>query len=239
MIKVPTIEGVIERRILINYQVEKEVIEKFLPSPFKPIIIAGKAIAGICLIRLNHIRPKGFPEWMSIGSENGAHRIAVEWKENGENKEGVFIPRRDTSSKINSLAGGRVFPGRHFHATFTVKEENDHYHIEFISSDNTHLLIQAEKTAIFNPHSIFGNLETASSFFKKGSIGYSPDGDTFDGLKLNAFSWKVEPLQVNQVKSSFFENEAVFPKGSIRFDNALLMTDIKHTWSSIGQICSC
>jgi hypothetical protein len=51
---------------------------------------------------------------MGISSENGAHRIAVEWTENGAIKEGVFIPRRNSSSFFNSLAGGRIFPGRHF-----------------------------------------------------------------------------------------------------------------------------
>jgi len=30
--RIPTIVGIIDRRILINYQAEKEVIEKFLPA---------------------------------------------------------------------------------------------------------------------------------------------------------------------------------------------------------------
>jgi len=46
-----------------------------------------------------------------ISSENGAHRIAVEWEENGTLKEGAYIPRRDTSSTLNSLAGVTIFPG--------------------------------------------------------------------------------------------------------------------------------
>jgi hypothetical protein len=66
---------------------------------------------GICLIRLKKIRPKGLPDLISLTSENGAHRIAVEWDENGIVKEGVFIPRRDTSSKINSFVEGRIFCG--------------------------------------------------------------------------------------------------------------------------------
>ena len=102
MIRIPKIKGIIDRRVLINYQVDKKVLETYLPKPFSPTLVKGKGIAGICLIRLKEIRPKGLPKYLGISSENGAHRIAVEWIENGEKKEGVYIPRRDTSSKLNS-----------------------------------------------------------------------------------------------------------------------------------------
>jgi hypothetical protein len=193
----------------------------------------GKSIVGICLIRLKNIRPKGLPGLIGISSENGAHRIAIEWTEGGETKEGVFIPRRDTSSLLNSMAGGRIFPGRHYHAKFVVKEQDGHYQIALNSSDGTMMSISADRTETFDPHSIFENIDNASRFFEGGSIGYSPNRDGFDGLKLKTFNWSVEPLQVKFIQSSFFENEKSFPKGSIKFDNALLMTQIKHEWHSV------
>src|SRR5690348_2320968 len=116
--KIPTLEGIIERRVLINFTVDPAIVEKIIPSPFRPKVYKEKAIVGICLIRLKHVRPKGIPEMIGISSENGAHRIAVEWTEDNIVREGVFIPRRDTSSILNSLAGGRIFPGRHYHAKF-------------------------------------------------------------------------------------------------------------------------
>jgi hypothetical protein len=234
--KIPTIQGIIDRRILVNFTVDPGVIQKIIPLPFRPKIYKGKAIVGICLIRLKHIRPKGLPGFMGISSENGAHRIAVEWPENGATKEGVFIPRRDSSSFLNSLAGGRIFPGRHFHAKFDVKEENGHYHIAFKSSDGTTIAIDGDKVEKLNSNSIFENLDNASQFFEGGAIGYSPNGNRFDGLQLKTFNWKMEPLKVTAVQSSFFENEELFPKGSVKFDNALLMTEIKHEWYSIKNI---
>ena len=239
IMKIPTIEGIIDRRVLVNFIVDPDTIQKIIPQPFRPKIYNGKAIAGICLIRLKHIRPKGFPGFIGISSENGAHRIAVEWTENGEIKEGVYIPRRDTSSFINTLAGGRIFPGRHFAAKFDVKEENGHYHVAFKSSDGTTISIDGDKTEKLNPHSIFQTLENASKFFEGGAVGYTPNGSKYDGLKLQIFNWKVEPLNVTAVQSSFFENEELFPKGSVQFDNALLMTQIKHEWISIGQKSLC
>lgn len=100
--KIPTITGVIDRRILINYRVDKEVLRKYLPHPFRPKLVHNAGMAGICLIRLKEIRPKGIPAAMGVSSENGAHRIAVEWTENGMVKEGVFIPRRDTVVEVHS-----------------------------------------------------------------------------------------------------------------------------------------
>jgi hypothetical protein len=233
--KIPTITGIIDRRMLVNFAIEPEVAETIVPHPFTPKIFNGKAIAGICLIRLKQVRPKGLPAFVGICSENGAHRIAVEWMENGELKEGVYIPRRDTSSMINTLAGGRVFPGRHYKAKFDVDEDGNNYHIAFKSSDGTTISVDASLTDSFDPQSIFKDLSTVSAFFKVGSTGYSPNGGKYDGLLLNTFKWEVKPLKVSRVVSSYFENEQIFPKGSVKVDNALLMTNIKHEWSSVAD----
>lgn len=230
--KIPKITGIIDRRILVNFTVDADIAKKMVPQPFSPKLVNGKAIAGICLIRLKQIRPKGMPAFLGVGSENGAHRIAVEWQEDGKLKEGVYIPRRDTSSLFNTVAGGRVFPGRHYQAKFDVNESNGQYHVAFSSSDGTVINVDAKVSEQLNAGSIFGNLDVASDFFKAGSTGYSPNGNKYEGLILHTDNWKVQALEVSAVKSSFFEDEAIFPKGSVKFDNALLMTNIQHDWSS-------
>lgn len=235
---IPTIIGTIDRRILINYQVDKDVLSEYLPSPFRPKLVNDKGVVGICLIRLKNIRPKGLPKIVGISSENGAHRIAVEWTENGTLKEGVYIPRRDTSSKLNSLAGGRIFPGLHHLADFSINELEGNYSVEFKSDDETFLSIKAKETNEWNADSIFDSLDSASNFFEKGAVGYSPDKieETFEGLELKTYEWKVNPLTVSEVRSSFFEDETVFPRGTVRFDNALLMKSIDHEWKSLKKI---
>jgi len=224
------------RRILINFTADPSDVEKIVPFPFRPKIYKGKAIVGICLIRLKNIKPKGFPDFIGVNSENGAHRIAVEWDENGETKTGVYIPRRDTSLKLNAMLGGRLFPGKHYQAKFNVKEANGNFHISFKSSDHTETLIEANEAEKFNHNSIFETLETASNFFKNGSYGYSPHKNSFDGLQLKTYKWEVNPLKVLKVSSTFFENQHIFPKGSVVFDNALLMKNIEHEWKSIAKI---
>lgn len=235
--KIPVIQGVIDRRILINYQIDKDVLESFLPYPFKPKLVKGKGVAGICLIRLKEIRPKGLPKSIGISSENGAHRIAVEWESEGITKEGVYIPRRDTSSKLNAFAGGTLFPGEHHLADFKVYELSGNYEVSFESNDQTKLSILAKETEEWNENSLFQNINEASSFFEQGAVGYSPNNKkTFDGLELKTTNWKVTPLEVLKVESSFFDNEKVFPKGSVNFDNALLMKNISHEWIGLEEI---
>jgi len=77
-----------------------------------------------------------------------------------------------------------------------------------------------------------------SHFFEKGSIGYSPNSVSkkFDGLELKAYHWKVSLLEVEKVCSSFFDDQNTFPKGTVKFDNALLMKDIEHEWIGLEEI---
>ena len=108
MTGLPAIRGLIRRRVLVNFRVEPDVMQAQIPSRFRPKLHAGNAIAGICLIRLEAMRPRFLPGVFGVSSENAAHRVAVLWNdETGVEREGVFIPRRDTSSTINRLAGGR------------------------------------------------------------------------------------------------------------------------------------
>lgn len=108
--RIPKIEGTIDRRILINYTVDKDVLTKFLPKQFRPVLIGDKGLAGICLIRLKHIRPLGFPEFMGMSSENAAHRIAVEWTETvKQNKAFTFRVAIPIHYSITGQAGG-FFP---------------------------------------------------------------------------------------------------------------------------------
>lgn len=109
MMKLPVIRGLIDRRILVNYRVDPPILQRLLPAPLRPKCVNGAGVAGICLIRLKRVRPRGWPGAIGLGSENAAHRIAVEWDdERGVTRSGVYIPRRDSSSRLNELVGGRI-----------------------------------------------------------------------------------------------------------------------------------
>jgi hypothetical protein len=231
--RIPVIRGIIDRRILVNYRVDPKVLAAVLPKPFEPKVVNGAGMAGVCLIRLKHIRPRFLPSFLGISSENAAHRFAVQWEREGQRLQGVFIPRRDTSSRINSAVGGKLFPGNHHHANFSVNEGDGHYQILIDSDDRfTHLGVEGHVASELPQTSVFHSLQEASEFFEQGSLGYSVTDQPgkFDGLELRSFAWKVQPLAIEKVESSFFANRALFPEGSVEFDSALLMRGIDHEW---------
>jgi Uncharacterized conserved protein (COG2071) len=240
----PVIRATIDRRILVNYRIAPEILASVVPAPFRPIIVGGSGVAGICLIRLKHVRPRFFPSFFGTASENAAHRIAVEWDENGFTREGVYVPRRDTSSRLNAFLGGRMFPGPQHFADFHIDEHRGRYCVQMESNDGQSLAVEAKRIANWSGSGLFQSLDEASAFFRRGAIGYSPSAHAgkagqprdFDGLELRTTDWRIEPLAIESVASRFFEDEHVFPKGSVALDSALLMRGIEHEWHARPSI---
>jgi hypothetical protein len=228
--------------MLLNFRVDPEVMQRQLPAPFVPKLQGQWAVAGICLIRLEQIRPEFVPFAAGLSSENAAHRIAVRWKEVASNgSEGVYIPRRDSNSRLNHWVGGRLFPGEHHAAEFVVRDDQDAIEVAMRSTDSTvQLNVRARPTQTFPAESVFSSLEQASAFFEAGSLGYSATtrGDHFDGLRLATHQWRVHALEVGEVHSSYFEDPTRFPPGSVRFDCGLLMRDIEHSWESAANLAA-
>lgn len=229
----PNVHGIIRRRLLVNFRVDPDVIQQHLPAPFRPKLHDGHAIAGICLIRLEDIRPRRVPRFLGLSSENAAHRIAVVWEDGGETREGVYIPRRDTGSCISHCGGGRVFPGEHHRANFQVTDDGDRIELHMRADDEGAQVDVIGRVAQDLPaDSIFRSVSDASAFFEPGSLGYSvtADANRLDGIMLKTHSWAVTPLAIERACSSYFSDETLFPPGSVTFDCALLMRNIAHEW---------
>lgn len=235
----PRVRALLDRRILVNYRVDPDVAAAVLPAPFRPVIVGGHAIAGICLIRLGRISPAGLPAAARLTTENAAHRFAVQWDTPAGPATGVFIPRRDTDSLLTALIGGRLFPGWHHRARFAVAEGSGRFRVEMTSRDGTaRILVAAHIADQVPPVSVFGDIESASRFFGCAPVGYSarPDGVAFDGVKLDCHGWNLRPLAIDHVASSFFEDANRFQPGSVALDSAFLMRDIDTTWSALPPL---
>jgi hypothetical protein len=231
--------GTIERRLLLNYRVEPDALRHILPPPFRPQLVGGVGVAGICMIRLGQLRPVGMPSAIGLTTENAAHRVAVEWDGPEGLCRGVFIPRRDTASRLTVLLGGRLFPGEHHRARFRVDERFGRYEVAFTSLDGAaHVAVAAGLAPGHPTGSVFASLEEASSFFELAPLGYSATRrpGCFEGLELSCGAWSVEPLLVEQVESSFFEDRSVFPARAVEFDSAFVMRDIPATWRARRQL---
>jgi hypothetical protein len=240
-LKLPALEAVVERRLLVNYRIDADIAARLLPAPFRPELVDGWAVGGICLIRLGRLRPRGAPEVLGLRSENAAHRIAVEWDTAAGIRTGVYIPRRDTGSGLNTFLGGRVFPGEHHRARFRVHETPDELHVAFDSVDGTASVeVSVELAADLGPSRLFGDVDQASRFFQNDSVGYSATRrcDQFEGLELDTEAWRVTPVHLIAARSSFFDDPRRFPIGTATLDCALLMRDMPVRWHALDALDS-
>jgi hypothetical protein len=230
-----TIHGTIDRRVLLNWRLDPEVLQRVLPPGFRPKLFNGHGIGGVCMIRFAQLRPRHVPAWLGLGSENAAHRIAVEWVQDGEPREGVFIPRRDTNSAFNRTFGGRVFPGIFSRARFETSESESSVTVRIVRADGgIEVAFAGRLSSTLPSDSVFPTLDAAAGFFSLGATGYSATNEParFHGMELHSLSWSVAPLAVDEAHSAFFGATDRFPPGSAVLDCALLMRGIEHEWHS-------
>lgn len=228
--------GEIERRLLVNYRVDPSALIGLLPAQLRPQLVDGLAVAGICLIRLGTLRPLGLPPLVGVTTENAAHRIAVEWEERGTVRSGVYIPRRDSNSRLTWLLGGRLFPGTHHYARFSVEETDDVLQVGFRSQDGT---AEVEVLVAIEPElsnsRLFADVGEASRFFEQGVVGLSPgrDRSRLEAVRLSTNAWQVEACRVISSRSSFFDDPVRFPAGSAEIDSALVMRKVPVVWDAL------
>jgi len=231
----PVLQGTIKRRLLVNFRADAQVAQRLLPEPLKVLKHKGSAIVGICLIRLEHIRVKGFPGALGIASENMAHRIAVTYTDaNNQPREGVYIWRRDSNQILNQLGGGRLFPGLHSAAEFTVSDDGKNTELEAQTqghSADAHVKGIDQAPDSFSSQA-FTDFEEARSFFARGACGFncSVDGKHLEGMELVTEKWLASPMQMSRTDSTFYADKSKWPEGAVQFDCALIMRDIEHEW---------
>ncbi|MFJ3637766.1 DUF2071 domain-containing protein [Streptomyces sp. NPDC090112] len=237
----PRLSSVVERRLLVNYRVAPDVAERLLPAPLRPQLVHGHAVAGLCLLRLGSVRPTWTPKPLGLQSENAAHRIAVEWDGPDGLETGVYIPRRDTASRINAWAGGRLFPGEHGRADFEVHETPGQMRVALATRDgDTRVDVTVELSGELRGSALFADLAEASRFFRSGAKGFSPtsSGRHLEGMELQTDAWHMEAGRIRSAESSFFDDPERFPPGSATLDCALVMRDIPVSWQPLPAMPS-
>jgi hypothetical protein len=229
-----TVHSRIERRLLINYRIDPDRVAALLPARFRPQLQLGWAVGGICLIRLGELRLPGFPKALGLSTENMAHRFAVEWDEQGEHKVGVYVTRRETNSRISALAGGKVFSGSYDLARFVVEDRQSRLRIEVSGNDANKLVSVTAHEAAELGGELFSSPEEALAFFRGSPRSFSPGQrrDSVDCVRLEAELVKACPARIEEMCSSFFDNEELFPPGSCFLDSGLVMRDIEARWSA-------
>ncbi|MGV9267339.1 DUF2071 domain-containing protein [Kitasatospora sp. NPDC003701] len=235
----PRLSSVVERRLLVNYRIDPDIARRLLPSPLRPQLVRGHAVGGVCLLRLGSVRPSGLPGALGLRSENAAHRIAVEWDGPDGVETGVYIPRRDTGSRVNAWAGGRLFPGEHGRADFDVRETSDRLQVAYATRDGeARVDVTVDLADELRGSGLFADLAEASRFFQDGAKGYSATGAGrhLDGMQVHTDAWRVEAGLVRSAASSFFDDPDRFPPGTATLDCALVMRNVPVGWRPLPAL---
>lgn len=247
----PVIRAVMERRLLVSYRIEPDVLQAVLPAPFRPALAGGYGVGSICLIRLAGIRPAGIrqpaPTWQpaafGLRADNAAHRIAVLLDTPAGPVPSVYIPCRYTSSRIAVLTGGLLFPGlrrARFHDGEHDGEHDGRYRITAASPDGTmRIAVDARIAASLPAGSVFADLAEASRFFRLAPAGYSATRvpGVFDGVTLETRYREMYALQVNAVASSLFDDPSLFPPGTAVLDSAFVGAGLA-TWRPLASLAA-
>jgi hypothetical protein len=229
-----SIDCVIERRLLVNYRIDPGKVAALLPGPFRPQLVSDHAVAGVCFIRMSRIRPAHLPRATGLTTENVAHRFAVEWDDAEGTHVGVYVPRRETSSRLTVAVGGHVFPGAYHLARFHITESEAELCIDVRSRDGkVSVSAEAVPAAAFTSE-LFPTLGDAIDFFRHGCLGFSPAAvlGCMDSVRLHSTSWAARPMTISRMRSSLYDDAALFPSGACKLDSALLMTNIAARWTA-------
>jgi len=221
----PAIRGVVDRRILINYRVPTDSLQTVLPEPFRPRETEdGMGLGSVCIMRLKNERPRLVPSMFGTSFETVTHRISVEHEDGDDIRESVYVPRRDTSSRIGTLAVKRLMPGECENAEFETDEKRDRHHVR-VNCDTEFVRASVEEGGRIPEDSVFDSVDEASSFFLDACVRYSRSGSQHDAVEFQPYDWNMSPLRPLKLRSSYFERF----EGS-EFDSAFLMNNIKHEW---------
>jgi len=137
------------------------------------------------------------------------------------------------------LLGGRVFPGTHHFARFTVEETDERLDVAFRAVDGT---IEVRVTAVVETSltgsRLFADVDDASRFFEAGAVGFSPgrDPSRLETVRLSTQAWRVEPCRVVSSRSTFFEDPRRFPSGTAELDSALVMRKVPVVWDALPDV---
>lgn len=235
----PILEGIIARRVLVNFRVDPGVARRLVPAPLEPVVERGVCVAGICLIRLERLRPKGLPAAVGLASENMAHRIAIRYPTPTGTSDGVFIWRRDTDQALVSLLGGRLFPGVHGRAAFDVTEPAGSLAMDVRTEHGqADVALRVRAADTWRPTALFPTFDAVAEFFRRGDCGFSCSlrEDRLEGMRLKTLVWKMDPLAVDDVRAAFYADTTRFPAGSAVLDGAVLMRGIPHEWHELADV---
>ncbi len=221
-----TLQSHIVRRLLVNFRTDPGLVAAQLPDRLIADEVGGFAMVGICAISLRSIRPPGVPTRVGLSTDNVAQRIAVRDADTGE--RGVYVARRDTSSRIAASLAATIFPARLGHSQVTVIDDVER--VNLVSRPNrpgAELDLVVSAADGLGADSVFDGVDTAANWLRDAAVGWTFEGDRVERVTLDTGRWPVTPLRIEHVRSQWHHDRF---RASLEFDHALIVRDLHARW---------
>jgi len=203
----------VHTRILLNFRMDPAVIRPFIPPGLEPVLVNGAAVAGVCFIRQQRIRPAGLPSFTGVALEAAAHRVAV----TRDGERAVLVLRRDAPGLLPKIAS------RITAATFGAGEIAwDGLTARLLASDGATASIDAASGDRL-ASTLFASPDAAADFFRRESLSIEPTGRMLR-VSLPA-RWTVAAIEHATLASSFLASVGAEP------DSAFVARDLDAVWS--------
>lgn len=215
--------GVLRRRILVNAVVDPEEAAARLPVGLRPHETPLGTVVGCCLLDISELRPHRLPAAVGIRQRAAAHRISVEWEdEGGDTVIGVWVPARRTDARLAVAVGGRWFPGVHrsAHVSLDVAPQRVSWRVD----DGEDFFIDVDASVPDGP----GDLcDVVAGTCLTATLGVSADhAGRLEAARMAPDGRDARPVHIERVSSRFIENfRTAQPAPSY------LMENVAVTWS--------
>lgn len=256
--RAPQLTGRIERRILVDHLVSPELAQGLVPDGVDLRLVDGRAVVGMCLIHLSGLRPRHLPLWTGTSVEAVAHRISVWGPADQGRVGGVFVPRRDTTSRAAAAVGGRLFPGVHGLALIDVHEDGDRFAISATTADGATIDVAVHRppapgvcvaepltaapartpqAAVDGPEpdqAAAARADALSALHRSELLAWSPDpsGRGLEVVEMRCHRWSTSSLVVERASSSWLRGLPGMGGGALASPSALLMEELDVSWAA-------
>lgn len=217
----------IERRIVINFSVDPNEIERVVDCPWlRPQVVAGQGVASLCVLWMDGVIPTGWPKFLAQSQISIAVRFGVINVETGE--PGVYVPERCSNTVLAWLL--TRMGGSCIHPKIRVTEADGVIGIKRNGVDFAGFRVDDTP----KESKLFSNSGEFEDFIRAGKRSYGPAlrRGQIDVVDLNKSETSFVPLGVEMLDLRGIS--AIIP-GVLTLDSAYETRNAEYAWDYIGQ----
>jgi hypothetical protein len=230
-------EHPLEQKLLLVFRAEPDTLAEWLPAEIRLRPFRGLGIAGIWIERRQQKASRLLPARLAA-TQNIVHHIYVTRDLAPQReKAGIFVVRRDTSSRWLSWSTTGPEVDRRHHARFRVRRRHESIDLIADSDDRVmHVALAARLTEQLPVNSAFHSLADATAFLQPSSAFMGAVGGLTPLATPGTTKWRLQPLAVKRIESSLFSSPTT-PCGQLEFDSAFTLRSIEFSWQQQPAFC--